>query len=175
MLMKRPKWIMYRQLTIGLSLCLLLSGCAGMRGHTDTVRVSLAGLRIQDVKGFETAFDVTLRIFNRGEHPLSVKGIACQLELDGKHLAEGVAQISREIAPYSSDTVTLMVYSSMLDMIRAVQGILRRNREADADTQWQYAVKGHLDLTATGLLDGRVPFQSKGMINLEALTGRPKP
>ena len=61
---------------------LALSGCAGVGKQLDPPRVSLANIRVEEVTGLETAFQIQMRVFNANDVALNVKGIKVELEVN---------------------------------------------------------------------------------------------
>jgi len=149
---------------------LLISGCAGMKGRLEPPRISLADLRVRDMQGFESVFEVDLRIYNRNQQPLNIEGVDIELVLNGTHLAQGVAGVSREIAPYSSDIVPLTVYASMLDFAALVHRLLKDGGKVKPPEQLHYALQGHVRVAGQGFFD-KIPFDTEGHLDLRQLTG----
>lgn len=150
------------------AMLLLMAGCAAMRS-VEPPRISLAGLQIEEIKGLETALQVDLRVYNRGQNPLIIKGVDLELTLNDRHLAQGVASAGKQIAPYSSDTITVTLYSSMLDMAGVLHHLLRQSQQAQPQEPLRYTVRGHVRAGGTGLLE-KVPFTSSGEIDLKNFT-----
>jgi LEA14-like dessication related protein len=146
----------------------ILTSCATLGSRLEPPHISLAGLRVKEIRGLETAFDVDLRVLNRSNQALTVYGIDCDLSLNNRHFAQGVANPQKELAPYSSDIITLTVYSSMLDMAATVHRLITAaNRQAPLE-KWTYATQGHLQIGGPGLLN-RFPIDEKGEIDLTSL------
>jgi LEA14-like dessication related protein len=153
-------------LFVSLACLLLVSGCAGLGPQTKP-RVSLANLQVQEVRGLETVFLVELRILNPGDVPLQLRGIDCELLVDGRPFAAGLSGGSYEVAPYGSLTVPVPVYASMLDMVASVVARLQQppGRQGAIDPL-RYEVTGHVRL-AGGMGGTRtLPFASKGELSL---------
>ncbi len=149
---------------------LLMAGCATLGAGLEPPRVSLASMRVKDIRGFETAFEVDLRILNRSNRTLVIEGLDCQLMLGGRQLAEGVANPRIEIPPYDSGVVSVMVYSSMLDMVGVARRIIRGVDEGASNEPISYEISGHLVAGSTSGV-GKFPFTSNGEIDLGELTG----
>jgi len=130
--------------------------------------VNLAGIRVQEIRGFETVFQIDLRVFNPNKAPLAIQGIDCDLSLNDRHLAKGVANPQEEIPAYGSEIVTVMVYASMLDMVDVARRLIQGAQGETIDEKWIYAVTGHLRLANTAWT-GKIPFNAKGDINLKEL------
>lgn len=146
-----------------------LTGCAAMGSRLEPPRVSLAAMRVQEIQAFETVFEVDLRVFNRNDKPLSISGIDCSLELNGRHLAQGVADPQKTIEPYAADTVSVTVYASVVDMVIAGHHLLKGDGAATTRSMWDYALKGHLRLGEADGFGTRLPFESRGRIDLSSL------
>ncbi len=74
-----------------LAIGLLLAGCAGLGKPLEPPRVSLADIRVEDFTGFETVFQIQLRVINTNDVDLKVKGIEAELEINGQSFAAGVS------------------------------------------------------------------------------------
>lgn len=81
----------------GLVLLLVVTGCAGWGQWEEAPSINLANIRVLEVKGLESAFEIDLRVFNRSDRPLSIDGIDCELAINGKRFAQGVANPRTEI------------------------------------------------------------------------------
>ncbi|MDA8138036.1 MAG: LEA type 2 family protein [Desulfobacteraceae bacterium] len=153
------------------ALILLLTGCATLSG-LEPPGINLAGLRIAEVKGFETVFEVDLRVLNPNKTALNIQGIDCDLSFNDRHLAKGVAGPQKEIPAYGSEIVTVMVYASMVDLFGAARRLIQGAQSETPDEKWSYAVNGNLDMGG-GAWTGKMPFEAKGEINLKELMGKP--
>jgi LEA14-like dessication related protein len=148
---------------------LLTAGCATMSG-LETPHIQLAGIRLQEMKGFENVFQVDLRVINPNAVALPIRGVELDLALEGRHIAKGVANPQQEIAAYSSEIVPITVYASMLGMVDIAQRILRGLQKGDSIAEkWNYAVNGHMRLGESEWLN-KIPFSTKGQIDLNELT-----
>lgn len=148
------------------AMALLLAACATMTG-IEPPGITLAGLRVLEVKGFETTFEVDLRVLNPNKTPLNIQGVECDLSLNDRHLAKGVANPAREIPAYGSEIVTVNVYASMLDLFGAAHRLIQGTQKTQPDEKWTYAIKGHLAM-GDGWL-GKIPFDAKGEIGLKEI------
>jgi len=157
-----------RLLTIALCL-VFLSACAGQGRYEHNPRVTLADIRLQDIKTMESTFLVELRIINPNEAPLEVSGIECNLEIDGRDFASGVAGGQYVIPPYGSALVPVTVYASMLDMVSSVVTILRgASGQTQRPEPLRYALSGHVRVGGN-VYQQSIPFESEGTISLEGI------
>jgi hypothetical protein len=69
---------------------------------------------------------IELRVFNTNEIPIKIKGLDCDLELNGKRFATGVSSVDREIPAFGTEIVPVTLYSSVLDIFRGA-GLLCRH------------------------------------------------
>ena len=123
-------------------------------------RVSLANISVQEIKGFETVFQIYLRIFNTNDSNLVIKAIECELEINDGQFASGITNIRTEIPPYSTAAIPVTVYSSVIDMARGFLGL--RNAE-----KLRYKIEGRVHIASDFLLPAVVPFESAGEFSLQ--------
>jgi LEA14-like dessication related protein len=150
-------------------LCLtFIAGCAGTGRYANTPRITLADIRIQEIKTLESAFQIALRVLNPNENPLEISGLECELKIDGKEFATGVAGDHHVIPAYGSAIVPVTVYASMLDMAASAVSFAQG---AHADTgrlkPLRYELSGHLRLGGKNMMKRTLPFQSKGELSLD--------
>jgi LEA14-like dessication related protein len=145
-----------------------IMGCATLGNTLEPPELSLVALRVKDVKALEAAFDIDLRVLNRGDRPLAIQGLECDLSLNERKFARGVANPQKEIAPYSSDILTLTVYSSVLDMVPVIQRLLKDRDPNMRQHIWTYAIKGHLRMPGTGPWN-KIQFKNRGEIDMAAM------
>ena len=140
---------------------LTMVGCAGLGQRLEPPRVKLATIRVEEFNVLETVFEVRLRMFNTNDTALQIKGIECELEINGQPFALGVSDADVEIPSYGTQLVPLHVYASVLDIIKSAQSM------QDQD-QLKYHIKGKVRLGAGGF-PALLPFESEGNITLPDL------
>ena len=148
-----------KELIVGMLALILLSGCAGVGKQLDPPRISLANIRVQEVTGLETAFQIQLRVFNANDVDLNVKGIKAELEINGQPFATGVSNTPVEIPSYGTELVTVTVYSSVIKMFRSVYGL------KDSE-ELKYRLNGKLRVAGGNGLPVSLPFESEGQVTL---------
>jgi len=136
-----------------------LAGCAGLGKTLEPPRVTLANIRVQEIKTFETVFQIELRVFNTNDVPIEIKGIDCELELNDRKFASGVSNVEKKIPSYGTDTVPIILYSSVLDMVKGVLNL--QNKE-----KLRYKITGRVRLGGGPLVPTVVPFKSEGELSL---------
>lgn len=158
------------------SLCLALllwagfaTGCAGLGKPLETPRVSLSNIQVQESKGLETAFLVQLRVTNPNDVDLDIKGVDCDLEINGKPFAYGISNAQVMVPAFGSETIPVTVYSSVLDIVRGLFGLQHRE-------DLSYQLKGKVRMTGGMLMPATLPFDSQGTVSFKDLTsGRKGP
>jgi LEA14-like dessication related protein len=138
-----------------------IAGCAGVGQRLEPPRVKLATIRVAEFNVLETVFEVRLRVFNTNDTALQIKGIECELEINGQPFALGVSDADVEILPYGTQLVPLQVYASVLDIIKSAQSM-------QGQDQIKYQIKGKVRLGAGGF-PALLPFESEGNISLPDL------
>ena len=142
---------------------IVLSGCAGVGKTLETPRISLANIQPLQAEGLEAVFQIDLRVFNTNDVAISIKGVDCELELNGRKVASGISKVEKTIPSYATDTVPITVYSSMLDMVRGMLNLREQEKI-------RYKIKGRLRLGETGFfVPSTIPFSSEGELSLKGI------
>lgn len=136
------------------------AGCAGIMPSVESPRVTVAELRVQEIRHFETTLEVDLRVINPNDFDLVIDGVACDLELNGERFGSGVSRSGTTIAAFSTGMVTLDVYSSMITLFRELLRLPEREELA-------YVIKGSVRAAAKGHGKVTVPFESRGRFNFK--------
>ncbi len=139
-------------------------GCVGVFHSLRSATVTISDLRVVEVRPFETELLVHLRIINPSELPCTVEGIACTLSLNDRKFGTGVAKITQTIPAYDTALVPVVVYSSMIDLMR---GFLKL-REQD---QCSYKIEGSLRIAAGDSLPSHIAFVNEGTLDVKRLKG----
>ena len=139
---------------------LAIGGCAGIGKQLNPPRISLANIRVQEVSGLETVFQIQMRVFNTNDVDLNVKGIEAELEINGQPFATGVSNTPVEIPSFGTELVTVTVYSSVIKMFRSVYGL------KDSE-ELQYRLSGKLRVSGNNMLPVSLPFESEGQVTLQ--------
>jgi LEA14-like dessication related protein len=141
--------------------CLLLftvAGCAAVGQRMEPPQVKLANLQLEQFSLLETVFEVHLRIFNTNDTALQIKGLQCELQINGQPFAMGVSDAEVEIPSYGTQLVPLRAYASLFDILKSAQGM--KNQD-----QLKYHLKGKVRLGA-GAFPSVLAFDSEGNISL---------
>ncbi len=158
---------MFRRISLSLKavvtlLCVqfIIVGCVGIMPSIKSPRVSITDLRVQEVTPLETTFKVALRIINPNDFSLSIKGAECDLEINDQTFGSGVSGDMATIPAYGTDVVSMLVYSSVIDMVR---GFLK----LPGQEHLTYKIKGALRVSVANAPAVTVPFESDGKIDLK--------
>ncbi|MEJ2282594.1 MAG: LEA type 2 family protein [Desulfobacterales bacterium] len=145
---------------------LMIMGCAGIGQQLDPPRITLANMRVEEVSGLETAFQIQLRVFNANDIDLNVKGIKAELEVNGQLFATGVSNTPVEIPSYGTELVTVTVYSSVIKMFKSVYGL-------KASEELKYRLTGKIRVSGDNMISTSLPFESKGQVSLKPPKDQP--
>jgi LEA14-like dessication related protein len=135
-----------------------LSGCAGVGKPLESPRISLANLQAQESTGFETVFLVQLRILNPNEVDLDIRGVDCELEVNGRPFAYGISNTAVKVPAFGSETVPVTVYSSVIDIVRGVFGWQGRE-------ELSYHLKGKVRVEGGAWMPSALRFDSQGTVS----------
>jgi LEA14-like dessication related protein len=142
------------------SSAVLLAGCAGIGKPLEPPRVSLTDIRVEDFSGFETHFQIQLRVINANDVELHVKGIETELEINEQSFAAGVSNTPVKIPSFGTELVTIAVYSSVIKMFRSIYGL----HESE---ELKYRLNGRLQVAGNNTLSTILPFESEGVVTLD--------
>jgi LEA14-like dessication related protein len=148
---------------------MIMFGCVGLQHRYEPPKVTLANIKIKETKAFETAFLIELRIYNVNETPLKIQGIDCELNINGKPFATGVSKADKTVPAYDTIVIPVMVYSSILDTVNRLIGMIRDVQSSQKIENIEYSLKGRLRLDA-GASPSGLPFTASGMLNFGELT-----
>lgn len=142
----------------------VLSGCAGVGKPLESPRISLSNLTVQESTGLETVFLIQLRVMNPNDVDLNIKGVDCELEINGQPFAYGLSNTAVQVPAFGSQTVPVTVYSSVIDIVRGFLGMQRRE-------ELSYQLKGKVRLEAGAWMPSALPFDSTGTLSIQDIAG----
>jgi LEA14-like dessication related protein len=141
----------------------LMAGCAGLGKPLEMPRISLANIQMLESSGMESAFLVQLRVQNPNEVDLDIRGVECDVVINGKPFAYGMSNTPVRIPAFASDTVPVKVYTSVIDIFR---GLLNLQGREDLS----YQVRGKVRMSGGAFLPSSLPFDSQGTISVKDLS-----
>jgi LEA14-like dessication related protein len=145
---------------------LMITGCAGVGKQLEPPRISLANIRVQEVSGLETAFEIQMRVFNANDIDLNVKGISAELEINGQPFATGVSNTPVEIPSFGTGLVSVTVYSSVIKIFKSAYGL----KDSEA---LKYRLTGKVRVSGESMMATSLPFESEGEVTLKPQKGKP--
>jgi len=150
-------------LEIGVWILLLLPvGCAGLGKTLEPPRITLSNVQFEEPKALETVLQIELRVFNTNDVPIKVKGLDCDLELNGESLAKGVSNVDKEIPAFGTTTVPVTLYSSVIDLFRGIVALQKTEK-------LKFGVSGRLHLEGGFLMPPVIPFKAEEELVPEGL------
>ena len=138
---------------------LIVFGCAGPVKKLEPPRITLSNIQLQEIKVFETAFQIELRVMNTNDVAIQIKGLDCKIELNDKLFASGVSNKKIKVPPYDTATIPITVYSSVMDLAR---GIIDSSKKEKI----KYKLKGRVRLGGDLSTPSAIPFESEGELSL---------
>jgi len=139
-------------------LLISLTGCAGMGYREGDIKVSISSLAFLQSTLMEQRYLVSLRLQNRTQNSLEIKGMSFDVELNGKEFASGVSNRQISVAPFDEAWVEVEVGSSLFDIIRQLQLLQHHQHKA-----FEYRISGRVYL-GDGFFS--IPFTETGVIDL---------
>ena len=143
----------------------MAAGCAGIGQQLEPPRISLANIQVQEFTGFETVFQIQLRVFNTNDMDLRVNGIDADLEINGKPFATGVSKTEVKIPSFGTQIVPVTLYSSVIDIVKGIHGLHKTEKLA-------YRLKGKLRVAGESTASRTLPFESEGQVTLDEFKGQ---
>lgn len=141
----------------------MLSGCAGLGPYRDGVRVTVADIEILETTMMEQLYRVTLRIQNRNEQPIHVKGGSFDLEINGRDFGSGVTDAQVTVPGYADAKIEVRMVSTLFGMLRIIRSFQDRAGEG-----FDYRLAGRL--SAAGVVGG-LSFRETGELSLPHSSG----
>ncbi|RUM39452.1 MAG: hypothetical protein DSY58_00435 [Desulfobulbus sp.] len=136
----------------------LLQGCAAIHSDFEKPTVTASDLKLSEIKALEAVFLLELRVMNPNDFALDIRGVSCELNIEGSHFATGIGNDWQEIPAYGTKTVPITVYASMIDVVGSVIQFLQGMGQQQP---LHYELTGKVRLGGYGT----VPFTSKGKLD----------
>jgi LEA14-like dessication related protein len=152
-LMKKPG-----RTTLLLVVLWAASACVGPGYSHDPVRVTVSDIRVLEATLLEQLYQVTLRVQNRDQRALAIRGGSFDLVINGVDFGSGVTDQGLDIPAYSDAKLDVRMVSTAFGMLRLIRGLQARTGEP-----LRYEISGRLSV------DGRiggVSFSDGGEVNI---------
>lgn len=137
----------------------MLSACASMTPKEDALKVNLSSMKMLESSLLEQRFAVKIRVQNRSQAAMNIKGLSFDLALNGKDFASGVSNQNLLIEPLSEAVLSVDITSTLFGLIRQVQSLQKLETEP-----FRYELSGTLHL-GNKMFGQR--FSEKGEIDLK--------
>jgi LEA14-like dessication related protein len=135
----------------------VLAGCAGLGTRLETPRVTLADIKIEEIKALEAITKIELRVVNTNDVSLEIDGVDCTIKLNNREFGTGVLNTKTTVPARGTALVPMTIYSSLIEVGRGIF-------ESQGDSKFAYKIKGRLHLG--GGLPTILPFSSEGELSL---------
>lgn len=146
-----------RRFILGI-LLLTATGCAGFGGYKDSVRVTVSAVEVLEATVFEQLYQVTLRVQNRSEQPITVRGGSFDLAINGRDFGSGVSDSTLTIPAFADAQLQVRMVSTLFGMVRLFQGL-----SSPDNTALTYEISGRF---STDAVLGGITFREEGEIAL---------
>jgi LEA14-like dessication related protein len=140
---------------------LLISGCALLQPR-DPLHVTVAGIEPLQGEGLELRMSVKLRVQNPNDAPLDYRGVAVEMNVQGKPLATGVTNEAGTVPGFGEAVIAVPVTISAFRMARQALGMMN----GEGIEKIEYEMKGKV--SGSGMSTMR--FVTKGQFDLPAAT-----
>jgi LEA14-like dessication related protein len=118
---------------------LLISGCASLQPR-DPLQVTVAGIEPLQGEGLEMRMNVKLRVQNPNDAPVNYKGVAVEMDVQGKTFATGVANSAGTVPGFGETIIAVPVTISAFRVMRQVLGMV----SGEKMQKIEYQLKGKL-------------------------------
>lgn len=152
----RQNWNLFIWLMLA---SLILPGCVGLGKRLEPPRITLTHIQVQEIKVFETVFQVELRVFNTNDIAVEIKGLDCEVELNDRHFASGISNKQTTVPPYDTATIPVTLYSSVLDLVKSLI-------DSGTKQKMKYRLEGRLHLGGDIRVPAAIPFETEGELSL---------
>ena len=135
----------------------MISGCASLQPAI-RCQVTVAGIEPLQGEGFEMRMTIKLRVQNPNDAPIDYKGVAVEMDVQGKKFASGVTDSAGTVPGFGEAVIAVPVTISAFRMARQALDMM-----SDGGIQKiEYEMKGKL--SGGGMSATR--FATKGQFDL---------
>ncbi len=125
--------------------------------------MNVAGIEPLEGQGLEMRFAVKLRGQNPNDAPIDYRGVALDLDVNGRAFASGVSDQTGTVPRFGERVITVPVTVSALSVARQALGYAN----GDTVSKVSYAVRGRL----VGGPFGGARFSGQGVIDFPGVNG----
>ena len=137
-------------------------GCASIDDGIEAPHISLVKITPLKSDNLESAVQLHLRLVNPNDRTFRIRGITCQLDINGSTIAAGSSDTATELPRLGTAVMPVTVYTSMTDFMWLMFRMMSEAPEKRDELQLTYAIRGKifLDDALPGL--DRLPFETEG-------------
>jgi len=142
--------------------CMFLLGACSLIQPRDPLKVTVAGIEPMEGEGFEMRMLVKLRVQNPNDEPVDYKGVAVDMDVQGKTFASGVSAESGNVPGFGESVIAVPVTISTMNLVRQALGMMKGAGTGTGPGKIAYEMKGKL--SGSGMSATR--FSTKGDLEL---------
>ncbi len=146
-----------RTLVLVLAACAALWRCAHAPSEVEPLRVTLAGVALEDFNFFEQRYRITLRLQNPNGFGIAITGVEYNVELNEREFARGVSATRVNVPAFGTALMEVHAVSTLADWLRQAQA-----GAGGEEASLGYRVRGKLSLRDPAVT---VPFEYAGKVN----------
>ena len=136
-----------------------VTGCATLGRHPTPIRVTLSNIQIEEVTLFEQLYTVTLRVQNRTQFPLGLRGGSFDLVINDREFGAGVSDAQVDIPAFGDAQMQLRLVSTLFGMVGFIQGL-----KEGSGAPLSYEISGRLKIEGSF---GGLSFREQGEFRFE--------
>jgi LEA14-like dessication related protein len=142
--------------------CVFLFGACALMQSRDPLQVTVAGIEPLEGEGLEMRMLVKLRVQNPNDEPIDYKGVAVEMEVQGKSFATGVSAESGNVPGFGESVIAVPVTISTMNLVRQALDMMKGAGTGTGPGKIAYEMKGKL--SSPGFSATR--FSTKGDLEL---------
>ena len=115
---------------IGTALLVIwMAGCAGPAYYRDAVRVTVSDIEVIEASMLEQLYRITLRVQNRNDEAIEIRGGSFDLAINGSDFGSGVTDQHLSVPAFSDAKLEVRMVSTVFGMLRLIRGLQARDGE----------------------------------------------
>lgn len=138
----------------------MFGGCSLFAPKLETPELSVVNVELLTSDLWEQRMKVRMRVVNPNDRAIPVKGLSCELEVQGQKLAHGVSGAAFTVPAFGEAEFDMNMTANMAG---ALLKLLGKGSDPIGD-QVEYRIRGKLSLSE-GLMRS-IPFEDKGTFKL---------
>lgn len=135
-------------------LLLSIAGCATLSGYEESVRVTVSEIEVLESTMFEQLYRVRLRVQNRNDQAITIRGGSFDLMVNDRDFGSGVSDSVLTVPAYADAQLEVRMVSTLFGMARLFRGLASAE-----NTELTYEISGRF--SADGFMGG-VTFREAG-------------